>query len=75
MSYNFKSGDLALEITHQNNYLGLSLTEFLSYDIMASNVAKFASRAALGLVIIKVNRMVNSLLNVLLNFTILWYGV
>ena len=73
MSYNFKCGDLALEITHQYNYLGLSLTEFLGYDVMASNVAKSASRAALDLVIHKSNRMVDgSLLNVLLNFTILW---
>ena len=39
-------------ITHQYNYLGLTLTEFLNYDIMASNVAKSASRA-LGLVIHK----------------------
>ena len=51
-SYNFKCGDLALEITHQYNYLGLTLTEFLSYDIMASSVAKSSSRA-LGLVIHK----------------------
>ena len=51
-SFSFKCGDLSLGITHQYNYLGLTLTEFLNYDIMASNVAKSASRA-LGLVIHK----------------------
>ncbi|MCG8033469.1 MAG: reverse transcriptase family protein, partial [Candidatus Thiodiazotropha taylori] len=48
----FKCGDLILDIAPQYNYLGLTLTEFLNYDTMASNVAKSASRA-LGLVIHK----------------------
>ena len=51
-SFNFSCGDHMLEITTQYNYLGLTMTEFLSYDAMASNVAKSASRA-LGLVIYK----------------------
>ena len=41
-----------LDFTTQYNYLGLTMTEFTSYDTMASNVAKSASRA-LGLVIYK----------------------
>ena len=44
-SSDFKCGDTSLDITSQYNYLGLTLTEFLNYDIMAANVAKSASRA------------------------------
>ena len=51
-SFNFKCGNNILEIISQYNYLGLTLTEFLDYGIMAANVAKSASRA-LGLVIHK----------------------
>ena len=51
-SFDFKCGDTSLDIASQYNYLGLTLTEFLNYDIMAANVAKSASRA-LGLVIHK----------------------
>ena len=51
-SFNFKRGSNILEVISQYNYLGLTLTEFLDYDIMAANVAKSSSRA-LGLVIHK----------------------
>ena len=51
-SYKFKCGELNLEFIQQYSFLGLTLTEFLDYDIMASNVAKSARRA-LGLVIHK----------------------
>ena len=63
--YHFKCGDLlALEITHQLNYI---LRSYTYYDIMASHVA--------SLHIHKSKQNGGFPLNVLLNFTILWDGL
>ena len=51
-SFKFSCCEKVLSVTNQYNYLGLLLTEFLDLNIMASAVAKSASRA-LGLVIYK----------------------
>lgn len=46
----FHIGEKAIEVETQYVYLGLLLTEYMDYNIMAKNVSKAASRA-LGLVI------------------------
>jgi hypothetical protein len=51
-SNDFHIGDNTIEIVTQYNYLGLVITEFLDYNIMAKAVAMSASRT-LGLLIAK----------------------
>ena len=51
-SFQFLLNDKSINIVSEYNYLGLLLTEFLSYDSMAKAVAKSASRS-LGLLISK----------------------
>ncbi|XP_071123605.1 uncharacterized protein [Mytilus edulis] len=50
--YTFMLGNDNIETVIQYTYLGLHLTEFLNYDLMAKAIAKSASRA-LGLLIAK----------------------
>jgi hypothetical protein len=51
-SKDFHIGDNTIEIVTKYNYLGLVITEFLDYNVMAKAVAMSASRA-LGLLIAK----------------------
>ena len=68
----FFCGDQELENVNQYVYLGLVLTEFLDYSVMANHVANSAGRA-LGLVIAKFKSAGAFRSRLLRSFMIPWF--
>lgn len=71
--FTFKCGHTELKIVEKYVYLGLVLTEFLDYNVMAKTVSQAASRA-LGVIIAKFNNAGGLPLNVYMKLydSIVW---